>query len=396
MVRNILIVGAGINGVVAALALKQRGHRVTLIDPGPLPHPLAASSDISKAVRSCYGADEEYTALAERAIAKWRQWNDEFGTELYHEVGVMFLRQGEMQPGDYEYETYRVLKKRGHKVERMTPERLRDKFPAWNPERFQDGVYDAEGGYAESGRVVAELLKKARSAGVELREGGQFDRLEESDNGVQGVSLRDGTRCQADVVVFATGAWTPHLLSFTNTFFRSTGHPIFHLRPNDPALFAPERFPMFGADITTTGYYGFPVGREGVVKVGVHGPGREMAPDSAERVVTKDEEEGLREFLSEAFPALATAPVVHTRVCLYCDTHDGNFWIAADPERAGLVIAAGDSGHGFKFAPILGDLIADAVEQKENPLLDKFRWRPEVQPGLKNEAARFVPNGAKR
>ena len=145
-----------------------------------------------------------------------------------------------------------------------------------------------------------------------------------------------------------------------------------------------------------TGYYGFPVGREGVVKVGVHGPGREMAPDSAERVVTKDEEEGLREFLSEAFPALATAPVVHTRVCLYCDTHDGNFWIAADPERAGLVIAAGDSGHGFKFAPILGDLIADAVEQKENPLLDKFRWRPEVQPGLKNEAARFVPNGANR
>ena len=80
---NLLVVGAGINGVVAAIELRERGHRVTLIDPGPVPHPLAASTDISKAVRSCYGGDELYTELAERAIARWRQWNAEFGTTLY-------------------------------------------------------------------------------------------------------------------------------------------------------------------------------------------------------------------------------------------------------------------------------------------------------------------------
>src|SRR3954465_13911062 len=96
---NLLIVGAGMNGVVAAIELRQRGHQVTLIDPGPLPHPLAASTDISKAVRSCYGGDELYTALAERAISRWHEWNAEFGITLYHEVGVMFLRQEEMQPG---------------------------------------------------------------------------------------------------------------------------------------------------------------------------------------------------------------------------------------------------------------------------------------------------------
>ena len=85
---TIIIIGGGINGMVAAIELKRRGHRVTLLDPGPIPHPLAASTDISKAVRSCYGADDDYTALAERAIARWREWNNEFGVEVYHENGV--------------------------------------------------------------------------------------------------------------------------------------------------------------------------------------------------------------------------------------------------------------------------------------------------------------------
>ena len=389
---RILVLGAGINGIVAALALQKRGHRVTLMDPGPLPHPLAASNDISKAVRSCYGADEDYTALGEEAVAGWHQWNKQFGTKLYHEVGVMFLREGEMQPGEYEYETYRLLKQRGHKVERMTSGRLREKFPAWNPARFQDGVYDAAGGYAESSRTVMELLKWAVSRGIELREGAQFEQLDLNGNRVQGVVLRDRTRLQADTVIAAMGSWTPHVLPFTSSFFRSTGHPIFHLRPNDPIPFASEHFPVFGADITSTGYYGFPVNQDGVVKMGRHGPGREMAPDSDERVVTKDEEESLRAFLAGAFPTLAAAPIVYTRICLYCDTHDGDFWIAEDPERPGLVIAAGDSGHGFKFAPVLGEIIADAAERKENRLLRKFRWRPEVRPGLKNEAARCVSN----
>jgi glycine/D-amino acid oxidase-like deaminating enzyme len=76
---------------------------------------------------------------------------------------------------------------------------------------------------------------------------------------------------------------------------------------------------------------------------------------------------------------------------MYCDTHDGDFWIAPDPERPGLVVVTGDSGHGFKFAPVLGEIIADAVESKTNPFLEKFRWRPEVRAGAGKEAARFLP-----
>jgi glycine/D-amino acid oxidase-like deaminating enzyme len=416
---RVIVVGAGINGVTAALELRRRNYEVMLVDPGPLPHPLAASTDISKAVRAAYGADEDYTGLAERSIKRWRQWNQEFGTNLYHEVGVMFVRRRKMEPGDFEYESLKLLGKRGLKVARMNTRQLWKRFPAWNPDLYQDGVLEMEAGYAESGRAVTTLIERAKSVGVELRTGSRFVCLDENDNRVKGVVLAERhrnavipseveqspgdrasvvsrgpspslgtTRLAADFVVMAVGAWTPYLLPFTRKFFRATGQPVFHLKPSEPQLFSPERFPVFGADITTTGYYGFPINRDGVVKIANHGAGREMSPDSSERIVTSGDEKKLREFLASTFPSLADAPIVYTRMCMYCDTHDGHFWIARDPERSGLVVAAGDNGHGFKFAPVLGEIIAETVEEKDNPLLDKFRWRPEVRAGTSYDVAR--------
>jgi len=380
------VVGAGINGVVAAIELRKRGHDVVLVDPGPLPHPLAASTDISKVVRAAYGADEEYTELAERSREIWQQWNVEFGVELYHEVGFLCMRQRPMQTGDFEYESLRLLERRGHRIERVNSDYLRRHFPAWNADRYADGFLDFESGYAESGRAVAVLIEGARSIGVELREHAKFCALDEASDRVKGIVFESGEKLPAEAVVMAVGAWTPYVLPFTHDFFRASGQPVFHLKPAQPELFAPERFPIFGADISATGFYGFPLNRDGVVKIANHGLGREMSPDSPERVVTKEEENRMREFLSDSFPSLADAPVVFTRVCFYCDTKDGDFWIAPDPDRAGLTIATGDSGHGFKFAPVLGGIIADAVEGKVNP---KFRWRPEVKPGVAKEAARF-------
>eukprot|EP01031_Cornospumella_fuschlensis_P012702 gene12702-biopygen10717 len=87
------------------------------------------------------------------------------------------------------------------------------------------------------------------------------------------------------------------------------------------------------------------------------------------------EEARFRAFLRQTYPTLDEAPFAAQRICLYGDTFDGNFWIAPDPERRGLIVAAGDSGHAFKFAPVLGGLIADAVEGKANPWLGRFAWR---------------------
>ena len=385
----IIVVGAGINGVTAAIELKKRNHQVILVDPGPLPHPLAASTDISKAVRAAYGPDELYTELAERCIPLWKKWNADFGTELYHETGVLFVCAKPMQAGDFEFESARVLEERGHRIERFDRATFHQRFPAFATDRFHDGFFDPVAGYAESGRTVATLVEYAKSIGVELRERAKFVGLNETDDLVRGIFVEDRHPIDGDAIVMATGAWTPYALPFTNKFLRATGHPVFHLKPDDPELFLPERFPFFGADISTTGFYGFPY-NQGVVKIANHSSGREMSPDSPERIVTAEEEEVLHEFLRSTIPSLADAPIVHTRVCMYCDTNDGDFWIAPDPERPNLVVATGDGGHGFKFAPVFGELIADAVERKPNPFLKKFRWRPEIASGETKEAARFA------
>lgn len=170
---------------------------------------------------------------------------------------------------------------------------------------------------------------------------------------------------------------------------RSVGQPVFHLATADTDNFVPPRFPVFTADIANTGWYGFPVHpREGVIKIANHGVGTEIHPDE-ERMVSKAAEQKLRQFLAETFPSLAEARIVHTRLCLYCDTLDEHLWIDHHPERPGLVVAAGGSGHGFKFAPILGRLIADVVEYKRNPYKAKFRWRELAPDTAGEEAARY-------
>jgi glycine/D-amino acid oxidase-like deaminating enzyme len=387
-VSRVAVVGAGVFGATAALALRRRGHDVALFDPGPIPHPLAESTDISKVVRLDYGPDDAYLALMESALEGWRRWNAEGAEALFHETGVAFLTRSPMAPGGFEYESFVRLERRGHRAERLDAVAIRARFPAWRTDAYVDGYFNPEGGFAESARVVERLVRDAVRSGVVLREHQTFERLEERGSRVAGIVTREGGLHESDHVVIAVGSWTAQVLPFLAPHLRSVGQPVFHLRPSDVSLFEASRFPVFGADIARTGYYGFPVTRDGRVKIANHGVGRAMHPESAERAVTADEEADLRAFLRDTFPGLADAPIVHTRVCVYGDTWDGHFWIAPDPDREGLVVAAGGSGHAFKFAPLLGDWIADAVEGRASEPLAKFRWRPETRPAKSQEAAR--------
>ncbi len=385
------VAGADVFGVTAAIELARRGHRVTLIDPGPLPHPLAASTDISKVIRMEYGPDEAYMAMAEQAREGWLRWNQAWAARgdeaLYHETGVLMLSRGPMAPGGFEHESWQLLRARGHSPERMDPDMIARRFPAWRSAGYTDGFYHARGGYAESGRAVDALVREVLAAGVQLVTGRRAVSLVERRGRVRGVVDDGSEEHNAAEVLVAAGAWTGKLLGLGDAI-HATGHPVFHLRPRDPASFRADVFPVFTADIARTGYYGFPLNRDGVVKIGHHGPGVPIDPD-VPRSVSDEQRAGLRAFLSETFPALMDAEVVHTRLCLYADSQDGDFWIAPDPNRPGLTVASGDSGHGFKFAPVLGDLIADAVEARRNPLLERFRWRPELRLAQGREAARF-------
>ncbi len=389
--RSVIVVGAGVFGATAALELRRRGWDVMLLDPGPIPHPLAASTDISKVIRMEYGPDVAYMRLAEEAREGWLTWNErwreEEGRPLYHETGVLMLSREPMVPGTFEFESYRLLQQRQHSPERMTPDRVATRFPAWNAERHIDGFYHEKGGFAESGDVVRALTTWARQEGVDVRGAIGADHVIERNGRVVGVVGRDGAPIHADEVVIAAGVWTAGIVGLPQECLQPTGHPVFHLKPRDPAPFEASRFPTFTADVSKTGFYGFPLHRSGVVKVANHGPGRRVGADDP-RAVSMHDETRLRDFLRATFPALADATITYTRLCLYTDTQDEDFWIARDPERDGLTVASGGSGHGFKFAPVLGGLIAETVEGVSHSLEKKFRWRPEVRMRHGLEAAR--------
>ena len=391
MADRFIVVGAGIFGVTAALELRARGHPVTLLDPGPIPAPLAASTDISKVVRMEYGPDQAYTALMEEARAGWLRWNEGWTADgigaLYHDSGVLMVTRDLMAPGGFEHDSYRMLLARGHRPERMDAVTITRRYPAWSTGHFVDGFYHGKGGYAESGKVVAALARQARADGVAVCEGSRMTALIEEAGRVRGVRTDQEQALFADAVVLAAGVWAGTLHPPLSGAIRASGHPVFHLLPADPALFRAERFPTFTADVARTGYYGFPVNAQGVVKVASHALGRPIDPDAPRHLATGAETR-LRHFLRDTFPALADAPVVYTRLCLYADTQDEDFWIARDPERVGLTVAGGGSGHGFKFAPVLGGLIADAATGVDNPALGRFRWRPEVTLAHGTEAAR--------
>ena len=387
---DLLVVGAGVFGLTTALEMKGRRYRVAVIDPGPLPHPLAASTDISKIVRMEYGSDEAYMELAEQAYRGWLQWNEMLGETLFHDVGVTMLTRAPMSPGEFEYESYQLLRKRGHTPERLAEDTITQRFPAWKAGAFVDGFFHAQGGYAESGRVITALARLARTQGVDLYPGQRVEVLLKENQQVRGVRTSTGNTFHAEHVVVASGAWSSLLVPDLTPFVKATGHPVFHLKPNDPNLFTPPNFVVFTADIGRTGWYGFPLHpREGVIKIGNHGVGQVLHPEQDERVVISSDIEQLRAFLAATFPALQGAPIVSTRRCLYVDTPDGDFWIDRHPQCAGLTVATGDSGHGFKFAPVLGGLIADAVEGKPNRWLPKFHWRNVSWHTGKKEASRY-------
>jgi glycine/D-amino acid oxidase-like deaminating enzyme len=325
--------------------------------------------------------------MAEISLERWHMWNAYWGKKLYHEDGFLVMTRGEMKPGSYEHESHGFLSERGHPLERLAPALLRERHPEWNADVYQDGYHNPRGGWVESGRVVSKLKAQALAAGVAIHEQVPLGSWIEEGDRILGMVDGKGRDWRAEVTVAALGAWTPELLPWLKPVMWATAQSVFHFQPENPGRFRAPHFPVWAADIGLTGWYGFPANADGIVKIANHGPGRRVSA-GAPRTMPATEEPKFRQFLQEAFPTLADAPLAGSRVCLYCDTFDGNFWITPDSKHEGLIVAAGDSGHAFKFAPVLGGLIADAVEHRNNPWLGRFAEREPFSSG--REGARAI------
>ena len=390
---DFISVGGGIFGLTSAITLNKRGYSVGLLNPNTIPHHLAASTDISKLVRMEYGSDKEYFQMAKICIEKWHEWNDLFNEELYQEIGFLMLSKENIdtKKNSYERDSIHNLIDAGYSPHRMDAKTIKEKFPAINTNTYIDGSFNPKAGHVASGRVIECLANYARSLGVHIHERQTAFRFNIEKGQLNAVETKEGQTFKCGHLIVAAGAHTPFLLPELTPHMRSTGHPVFWLKPTNQKLFSPPLLPNFTADISDTGWYGFAYNpKHGVVKLGKHTDGLHIDPNGARQEITKNEIQDLREFLKVTFPDLEKAPLVYTRRCLYTDTHDGHFWIDNHPEIKGLSVSSGGSGHGFKMGPILGEMTADVAEGKTHQFSKRYRWRNLTSFTKHAEEARFI------
>lgn len=255
-------------------------------------------------------------------------------------------------------QSYDLLKQRGHALEPLSREDIRRRFPLWNADKFECGYWNPRGGWVESGKATAVYARLAAKAGVVIVRDTMKSLILESETSCKGVIGESGTRYLGDAVLIAAGAWTPVLLPHLADVMWPTGQIVHHFQPpqEDAPLWRPPTFPPY-LTVGETGFYGFPAHytSDGRVKIGHHGRGvplRSLSTIDLQKALDANlvqSEAAFRTFIAEHFPRLSSAPKVFSRICLYCDSFDGDFWIDRDARYPGLFVAAGGSGHAFKF-----------------------------------------------
>ncbi len=366
---NVGVVGAGIFGLAAALELRDRGHRVTILEQEGIPGPRASSNDVSKVIRRIGYQHEAYVELVERAERQWTKWQEQMGGSFLFRTGQVSIVSGSSHYISH-YRTWSGPDLTEDSSQYLTVQEARDRFPHF---RFHDDDkvrFDPWTGYLRSGQAVADLADLAGARGIEVRSGTPVSGLEEKDGAVR-VSCGDRPLV-FDRVVAAAGAWIVRLWPTLAGSLYLTRNQMAFFVPRDRELFSRRNLPVWSVNTGEEAWYGFPMLVEGYVKVADDLKVDETHPD-VERTNTGRFLEMVSRFIQERMPGLHGAEMVGGRSCLYTNTPDDHFVIDWAPGARRILIAGCGSGHGFKFGGSIGPVVADALEEKHNPLGDLFR-----------------------
>ena len=413
---SILIVGAGVFGLSTALSLLKRPRyastHITVIDASPtLPNPSGSSVDASRIIRADY-SNPIYARLAAKAQALWRDTSETGwgGEDRYHEPGFVLTADSGTEQGDYVRKSMKNVKSLAEEsmrnagggvvkpIEALSSEKSIKKATGYNHISGDSGYINCNSGWADAEKCVTYALRRLEVEGkdrVKIQSGAQVERLLMKNGKCVGVKLEDGEQLQSDLTILAAGAWTPSLVNLQGRCL-ATGQVLCYLDITDQEQKAMKDRPTV---IHMTGGMFIIPPRGSELKVARHGYGyRHLQSISGEKLVMGESEEdyqvsvpkvattvpregqeACRAALRDWVPEMADRPFTRTRICWYCDTPDGDFLIDYHPDAEGLFLATGGSGHGFKFFPIIGEKIVDAVEGKlEQDLKHSWRWREET------------------
>jgi sarcosine oxidase len=377
---DVLVAGLGAMGAAAASALARRGVRVLGLDRFHPPHDRGSSHGESRVIRAAYFEHPLYVPLVRAAYDRWRSLESRSGKRLLVEVGVLLIGQ----PGSELLAGARTsAEEHGVPYEPLDAAQLAQRYPMIVAPEGAVGLLEPGGGFLYPEACIEAFLAEAAVAGAELH----FDEPLESWRRVGG-SIEVTTarhRYVADRLLLATGAWMPALLPGLSL---QVERQVLHwFQPPDARSFARDALPVFLFEETGGPlWYGVPDLGNGL-KVGLHHRGAAVSPETLDRSVHDDDVEAVRRLLRKRMPAADVAPS-RSIVCMYTNTPDDHFVVDWHPEAPGVLLASPCSGHGFKFASILGELLADRLTGAPSALdLEPFRVD---RPALRTKTASAV------
>jgi sarcosine oxidase len=352
---DVIVVGLGAMGSAAAYALAARGLRVLGLERYRPPHRHGSHHGESRIIRKAYYEHPAYVPLLERAFAAWRELEERARARLFLRTGGLMIgaESGELVPGV-------LASARAHHLphEVLSGDALAARYPQFRLDRSMIAVWEEDAGILYPEACVRAFLEGARAANAELRYG---EAAQEWSCGPDGVRVCTGQgEYRGGALVLTAGAGMGELVAELRAHLRVERQVVAHFAPaSESAALEPDRLPIFCLEEPDGAfYYGFPDLGTGC-KIGRHHGDADIAD--------------IRGFMARRLPQ-ANGALKASDECLYTDTPDFHFLVDRHPSHDEVIVASVCSGHGFKFASVMGEIIAELVQGKR-PAFDLSMFR---------------------
>ena len=352
---DVAVVGLGGMGSATLAHCAKRGASVIGMEQFARGHDLGSSSGMSRMIRKAYFEDPDYVPLLLRAYDLWRELERESGEELLQVTGLLMAG-----PEGCEIITGATRAAREHSLpfESLNAREIRSRYPMLKVLDDEVGVYEPDGGVLDPERSVEAHLRVAEVAGAQLHFNAVMETWEATANGFV-IHLAEGGEVTSRALILSLGSWFQEALASLGVVLRVQRNVQAWFKPATSLYSAPD-FPPFLLDRKglLAPLYGFPDFGAGV-KAAFHSYGEFTDPAHVDREINVGRDiEPIREAMEQWMPG-AAATFHAAKPCLYSLTPDGHFVVDRHPEYARLVLCGGFSGHGFKFAPVIGEIAAD-------------------------------------
>jgi sarcosine oxidase len=353
-----IVLGVGGMGSAALYQLARRGMRVLGIERYNIPHEMGSSHGLTRIIRLAYYEHPSYVPLLRRAYELWRQLENTVQERLLIITGAIDAssEDGEVFTGSKASCQIHHLP---HEV--LDSHALNARFPGYHLPPGIVALYQPDGGFLLSERCIVAHVMAAQALGAEVHGREQVMGWEPEGDGVEVHTDRE--RYSADKLVICGGAWVSKLVPELSTLTVPERQVLAWFQPVRPALFTTATFPVFNMAVEEGRYYGFPMYGIPGFKVGrYHHLAQNVDPDHMDREAHREDEDVLRRFTARYFPE-AAGPTMSLKTCLFTNTPDEHFILDLHPSFPQVSLAAGFSGHGFKFCSVVGEIMADLAQQ---------------------------------